>query len=65
MDNTNAVQAAANAIAVATQAINDYAHNPDTSAYEAVDAYQTALNKVAEARAAGATDTDLRTTRPA
>ena len=61
MDKQTATQSAVNAVAVATQAINDYG----PASPEACGAFQTAKDSVTTARAHGATDTDLRTTRPA
>ena len=56
-----AVQAAVNAIAVYTQAINDYGrHSPEAEA-----AHQAAQDKTREARALGAVDSDFVATRPA
>lgn len=61
METHDATQKAVNAVAVATQAINDYGQN-STEAKAALNAARTA---VTTARTHGATDTDLRTTRPA
>ncbi|MGW5130377.1 hypothetical protein [Streptomyces sp. NPDC004135] len=56
-----AVQAAVNAIAVYTQAINDYGRRSP----EAEAAHEAAKEKTAEARALGAVDSDFVATRPA
>ncbi|KOG21782.1 hypothetical protein [Streptomyces viridochromogenes] len=61
MDKHTAIQAAVNAAAVATQAINDYGRDSD-EARGALDAARTA---VTTARQHGATEDDLRTARPA
>lgn len=55
-----AVQAAVNAVAVATQAINDYGR----ASSEAESATEAARNSVATARQHGATDDDFRNTPP-
>ncbi|GAA2264597.1 hypothetical protein GCM10010232_65910 [Streptomyces amakusaensis] len=55
-----AVQDAVNAAAVATQVINDYG----VAAAEAVSATHGVLDAVVAARAAGATDDELRAARP-
>jgi hypothetical protein len=61
MDKTQAIQAAANATAVATQAINDYGRNSP----EAHGALRAARQAVFEARRLGATDDDIRAATPA
>lgn len=58
---TPAVQAAVNAIAVATQITNDY--GPQSSEAEA--AMQAAREATAAARQQGAADDDFRNARPA
>lgn len=61
MDKTTATQAAVNAVSDATKTINTY--GPNT--LQARIAYKRAVAKTLEARAAGATDHDLRSTPPA
>jgi hypothetical protein len=56
-----AVQDAVNAIAVYTQAINDYGRH----SAEAESAHEAAKDKTREARALGAVDADFVATRPA
>ncbi|MGW6009689.1 hypothetical protein [Streptomyces sp. NPDC055210] len=57
----SAVQAAANATAVATQAINDFG----ADSTEATGALTAAKVAVATARSHGASDDDIRAARPA
>lgn len=61
MDKQTAIQGAVNAVATATQAVNDYGRD-STEARGALDAARTA---VTTARRHGATDDDLRAARPA
>lgn len=61
MNKTDAIQAAANATAVATQAINDYG----TKSPQAQGALQAARDTVTTAREHGATDDDIRAAHPA
>lgn len=61
MGKHSATQDAANAVAVATQAINDYGQNSP----EARSAYAAAVDATRTAREQGATDNDLRATPPA
>ncbi|MCZ4513488.1 hypothetical protein O3Q52_36155 [Streptomyces sp. ActVer] len=61
MNKQSAIQAAVNAVAVATQAANDYGQG--STEYAA--AHTEAKEKVTAARRHGATDDDLRNTRPA
>lgn len=60
MGKKAAVQNASNAVAVATQAINDYGQTSP----EARSAMDAARGAVTQARAQGATDSDLRAARP-
>ncbi|MEV6102641.1 hypothetical protein [Nocardia sp. NPDC051981] len=60
MNKKDAVQAAVNAVAVATTAINEYGRTSP----EAESALRAARTAVAAAHAAGATDDDLRAARP-
>lgn len=60
MGKKEAVQDASNAVAVATQAINDYGQD----SAEARSALDAARGAVVEARGQGATDSDLRAARP-
>lgn len=60
MGKKEAVQNASNAVAVATQAVNDYGQNSN----QARSALDAARNAVTQARAQGATDSDLRAARP-
>ncbi|MGW7350978.1 hypothetical protein [Streptomyces sp. NPDC054784] len=61
MGKQSAVQAAVNAVAVATQAINDYGRG-SREARAALDAARKATEA---ARRQGATDRDLRNAQPA
>jgi hypothetical protein len=61
MDKQTAIQAAANAAAVAAQAVNDYGPTSD----KATGAVQAVRDAVSTARAHGATDDDIRASRPA
>jgi hypothetical protein len=61
MGKQSATQDAVNAVAVATQAMNDYGKNSP----EARGAYAAAVDATRTAREQGATDTDLRAARPA
>jgi hypothetical protein len=60
MDKPAAIQNAVNAVAAATQAVNDYGRDST----EAQGALQAARTAVTTARQHGATDNDLRTARP-
>ncbi|MFJ8871068.1 hypothetical protein ACIRD6_35615 [Streptomyces sp. NPDC102473] len=60
MGRKDATQAAVNAVATATTVINSYGQTSP----EAQSALQAARDSVTNARAQGATDTDLRNTRP-
>lgn len=60
MDKNTNIQNAVNAVAVATQAINDYGHNSP----QAQGALQAAHDTVTTARNHGATDDDIRAARP-
>jgi len=60
MNKPEAIKAAADAVHVATQAINDYGRG-STEAQGALDAARTA---VTTAKQAGATDGDLHNARP-
>ncbi|MFJ8870774.1 hypothetical protein ACIRD6_34140 [Streptomyces sp. NPDC102473] len=60
MSKQAAVQAAANAVSVATTAINNYGQTSP----EAVGALQAACDSVIAAREQGATDVDFLSARP-
>ncbi|MGY5048277.1 hypothetical protein ACWDE0_21995 [Streptomyces sp. 900105755] len=60
MDKQQAIEAAADAVDVATQAANDYGPN----SVQATGARVAAKAKVAAAKRLGATDTDLHNARP-